>query len=112
MLVLPTTDQEGFLMSFRTQVLTYCKKHDIKVYDDSVPGFRASVTLWTPKGKVFSATGTHNVVSTFLIEPQVHVKNDAWVELAGDIHYGLEDCTNRTCETCHEDEIDITEGKG
>lgn len=100
-------------MSFRTQVLTYCKKHNVTVFDDSVPGFRVSLTLWTPKGTVFKATGAHNVVAAFLIEPKVYIKNDAWVELAEDIQHGLEDCTNPNCDTCNDDrEVDEILGKG
>src|SRR4030095_5278813 len=113
MLVTPTTNQEGFLMSFRTQVLTFCKEHNITVFDASLPSYQVNITLWTPKGKVFTATGSHNVVAFFWIEPKVYTKNDAWRELVEDIQYGIEDCTNPICDTCNDDrEVDEILGKG
>lgn len=90
-------------MSFRTQVLTYCKKHDIKVYDYSISGFKVDITLWTPKGTRFKALGTHNAVAVFWPEPG-YGKNEAWKELAEDLNGGLEECTDPTCDTCTDPE--------
>ena len=91
-------------MSNRSKVLAYCKYHDIKVYDHSIPGQQVDISIWTPKGKMLKDLSQHTVKVWFYVGGDGWTKDDAWAEILDDLKAGLTDCTVSNCDTCNDPE--------
>lgn len=53
-----------------------------------------------PAGKKFKANGLHTTVEQYRNSSQSW-KGEAYAEVIARLAYGLEDCTDSECDTCH-----------
>src|SRR4051812_22377935 len=62
-----------------------------------------ALNLDSPAGKVFTANGCHNMVEYFSNNTQSW-KTEAYAEVAARLKYGMHNCTDPECDTCHPEE--------
>lgn len=67
----------------------------IEVDDHSADRSELDVTLWSPAGRVWVATGCHTLSICWYSE-----RTEAWRELWSDVKLGLEACDQPGCEIC------------
>lgn len=78
----------------RQEVLEFISVNSVDMEDNSTAK-ELDLNLWSPAGKVWSATGCHTL--------SVHFWNDkpaGWKYLLEDVRLGLEDCEILDCEGC------------
>jgi hypothetical protein len=71
------------------------------LYESSGDRYRVDVTVWTPKGVAWSATGSH----TLAVSDFTHAA-EAWQDLSNRIEEGTEPCANVDCDVCDEGDDD------
>jgi hypothetical protein len=63
-----------------------------------------TITADAPEGKVWSATGTHSIVShadVATVSDLKDVSEDMYKNLLDDTEYGIEGCEEEDCDTCN-----------
>lgn len=69
----------------------------------TVDGYTSSIDAWTPPGRVWSANFCHSVVAVWDATMR---KEEAWADLAEQMAYGTEPCTDPGCDTCNEAKLE------
>lgn len=85
----------------RNQIYAAVRALGGHLYDSSGVRYRVEVTVWTPKGLVWSTTGGH----TLAVSDFTHAA-EAWRDLGSRIEKGTEPCTNVDCDVCEEGDDD------
>ena len=83
-------------MSARQDVLAAVDALGLDIEDSSGPG-ELLVSLWSPAGTAFAATGCHSLSVVYYSD-----RPAGWADLAADLRAGLEACTDDECDTCND----------
>jgi hypothetical protein len=75
------------------QVKAIAARHDAEVFDDG-----DSLTVWTPPGTAWTATGCHSVSTGFRGAPRAQL----WASLLADVRQGVQPCTQADCDGCED----------
>ncbi len=86
-------------MTPRQQFIKTCKYHGVAGYVQ--PEARGVIEAEAPPGKVFRASGTHLLTSPFNTQFAGY-KDKGYLDIAGRVSLGLENCTEPDCEPCAE----------
>lgn len=84
-------------MTQRQQFIQSCKA--LRVAGYATPDSRGAIEIEAPPNKVFSASGTHLLVSTFDTQ-WAGMKARSYNYLTEMMSLGLEPCTESNCESC------------
>ena len=83
-------------MKTKKQVYDLARKLNVEVdHDDG--GFSYHVSLYSPKGFIFSATTGHVACTN---HNKGFNKGDFWQDVYNDLSSGLQECTDSQCEHC------------